>query len=54
VALAAHFNGPLSNLFSIDVFAFFPLQGLLAVAGIAAIPAMGFLCLAHYLYLILS
>jgi len=37
------------NLSVVDVFALFPLKGLPAVAGIAAVAAMGFFSLAHYL-----
>jgi len=47
VALAAHLNGPLMNLLVIDVFALFPFQGLFTMAGIAAIPAMGFFFFRH-------
>ena len=47
MALAAHLYGPLVNLPVIDVFAFFPLKGIVAMAGISAIAAMGFFFLRH-------
>jgi hypothetical protein len=47
VALATHLYGPLSDHLVVDVFALFPFQRLFAMAGIAAVAAMGFLFVRH-------
>ncbi len=47
MAASAHLDGPLSDHFVIDVFALFPFQGFFAMAGIAAVDAIGFFFLRH-------